>query len=117
MTSRHEPLALPIRRPVEQAASILADVRVAAAVSAGIAFVVYLRTMLPGVSVGDWAEMQFVPAQLSVPHPTGYPLYVLLGKLFSLLPVASGSGRLSPRRPGWPWHSAGPCGSRRRSRR
>lgn len=45
--------------------------------------------MLPGVSVGDWAEMQFIPAQLGVPHPTGYPLYVLAGKLFSLLPVGS----------------------------
>ncbi|HEV8490465.1 MAG TPA: DUF2723 domain-containing protein [Candidatus Limnocylindrales bacterium] len=89
MTSRLEPLAPPIPRPVASAASILADARLAAAVSAGIAFVVYLRTMLPGVSVGDWAEMQFVPAQLSVPHPTGYPLYVLIGKLFSLIPVGT----------------------------
>ncbi|MEX2011217.1 MAG: DUF2723 domain-containing protein [Chloroflexota bacterium] len=78
MTSRYDP-------PVPQ----LAQARTAAAVSAAIAFVVYLRTMLPGVSVGDWAEMQFIPAQLGVPHPTGYPLYVLAGKLFSLLPVGS----------------------------
>ena len=67
----------------------LSQARIAAAISAAIAFVVYLRTMLPGVSVGDWAEMQFIPAQLGVPHPTGYPLYVLAGKLFSLLPVGS----------------------------
>ncbi len=67
----------------------LADLRVWALGSAGIAFIVYLRTMLPGVSVGDWAEMQFVPASLGVPHPTGYPLYVLLGKAFSLLPFGS----------------------------
>jgi transmembrane protein TMEM260 (protein O-mannosyltransferase) len=67
----------------------LTRARTTAAVCAAIAFVVYLRTVLPGVSVGDWAEMQFIPAQLGVPHPTGYPLYVLLGKLFSLVPVGS----------------------------
>jgi transmembrane protein TMEM260 (protein O-mannosyltransferase) len=53
------------------------------------AIVLYLQTMLPGISVGDWAEAQFVPAQLGVPHPTGYPLFVLLGKAFSLIPVGS----------------------------
>ena len=51
--------------------------------------VVYLRTLLPGPSVGDWAEMQWIPAQLAIPHPTGYPLYVLIGKAFSLIPVGS----------------------------
>lgn len=33
--------------------------------------------------------MQWIPARLGIPHPTGYPLYVLLGKAFSLLPVGS----------------------------
>jgi transmembrane protein TMEM260 (protein O-mannosyltransferase) len=78
MTSRHDPPALQ-----------LAQARAAAAITAAIAFVVYLRTMLPGVSVQDWAEMQFIPARLGVTHPTGFPLYVLAGKLFSLLPVGS----------------------------
>lgn len=55
----------------------------------GIALAIYVRTLLPGVSVGDWAEMQWIPAQLGIPHPTGYPLYVLLGKAFSLLPIGS----------------------------
>jgi hypothetical protein len=62
---------------------------VAAIAVFGIALLVYLRTLLPGPSFGDWAEMQFIPAQLGIPHPTGYPLYVLLGKLFSLLPIGS----------------------------
>lgn len=75
--------------PYDPPAPQLAQARIAAAISAAIAFVVYLRTMLPGVSVGDWAEMQFIPAQLGVPHPTGYPVYVLTGWLFSLLPVGS----------------------------
>jgi hypothetical protein len=50
---------------------------------------VYAGTALRGVSFGDWAEMQQVPARLEVPHPTGYPLYVLLGKAFSMIPVGS----------------------------
>ncbi|MDQ6795245.1 MAG: DUF2723 domain-containing protein, partial [Chloroflexota bacterium] len=41
------------------------------------------------MSVGDWAESQSIPARLGIPHPTGYPLFVLTGKLFSLLPVGS----------------------------
>ena len=61
----------------------------AALAVAGLALVIYLRTLLPGVSVGDWAEMQWLPARLGIPHPTGYPLYVLVGKLFSLIPVGS----------------------------
>ena len=61
----------------------------AALVVAGLALVVYLRTLLPGVSVGDWAEMQWIPARLGIPHPTGYPLYILAGKAFSLIPIGS----------------------------
>ena len=61
----------------------------AALAAAVIAGVVYWQTMLPGVSVGDWAEMQMIPAQLGVPHPTGYPLYTLLGFLFSLVPIGT----------------------------
>ncbi len=55
----------------------------------GAMFAVYGMTALRGVSFGDWAEMQQVPARLEIPHTTGYPLYVLLGKLFSLIPVGS----------------------------
>lgn len=50
---------------------------------------VYVRTLLPGVSFGDWADAQLNPARLGIMHPTGYPLYVMLGKLFSMLPVES----------------------------
>ena len=63
--------------------------QLAALFSAALALLVYLRTLLPGVSVGDWAESQSIPARLGIPHPTGYPLFVLAGKLFSLLPVGS----------------------------
>jgi len=54
-----------------------------------LSLLVYARTLVPGPTFGDWAEMQFVPSQLGIPHPTGYPLYILVGKLFSLLPFGS----------------------------
>ncbi len=48
---------------------------------------VYLRTLAPGALGGDAGELQFVPHILSLPHPTGTPLYVLLGRIWSLLPL------------------------------
>lgn len=58
---------------------------------AGVALTVlvaalYIRTVAPSVMPGDYAEFQLSAAILGVPHPTGYPLYVLLGKLFTFLP-------------------------------
>jgi hypothetical protein len=40
--------------------------------------------MLPtGVGIGDEAEAQTVPYILGIPHPTGFPAFVLVGWLFS----------------------------------
>jgi hypothetical protein len=62
---------------------------VAAVLSFVIALAVYVRTVLPGVSVGDWAESEMIPARLGIMHPTGYPLYTLLVKAFTTIPVGS----------------------------
>jgi hypothetical protein len=63
------------------------------AVGAGVAFTiaaaVYLRTLLPGVAFGDWAEAQTIPHVLGIAHPTGYPTYIILAWLFELLPFGS----------------------------
>ncbi len=61
----------------------------AALASFAIAAVVYVRTLLPGVSFGDWAESELLLSRLGILHPTGYPLYSLVGKLASLVPVGS----------------------------
>ncbi len=45
----------------------------------------YTLTLAPGVVGGDAGEHQFVAPLLGIPHATGYPLYVLLGKLWTLL--------------------------------
>ena len=46
---------------------------------------IYVRTAAPSVLSGDSAEFQFAAPLLGVPHPTTYPLYVVLGKLATLL--------------------------------
>ena len=47
----------------------------------------YARTVLPGVSYGDWGDAQLNLYRLGILHPTGYPLYSLLGKLFTSIPI------------------------------
>lgn len=55
----------------------------------------YIATLAPSVMPGDYAEFQFSAAILGVPHPTGYPLYILLGKLFTMLPVGDVAYRVN----------------------
>ena len=54
-----------------------------------IVFVLYLLTLGDHVGSADTFEWQVVMPQLSIGHPTGYPLFIMLGKLFSLLPLGS----------------------------
>jgi hypothetical protein len=44
---------------------------------------VYVRSLAPTVLLGDGGEFQFVAWLPGIAHPTGYPLYTLLGWLFS----------------------------------
>lgn len=48
-------------------------------------FVVYAATSAPGIGLVDSGELTAVAATLSIAHPTGYPLYTLLGRLWLLL--------------------------------
>jgi hypothetical protein len=62
-----------------------------AALSASLAIplLAYVRTLAPTVGQYDTFEFQVLSYQLGIAHPTGYPLYILLGKLFTLLPIGS----------------------------
>lgn len=68
-------------------------------VGAGIAlaaFLLYLSTLAPTVLEADGGEFQFVPWLPGIAHPTGYPLYVLLGWLWThLLPVGEVAWRMN----------------------
>lgn len=55
-----------------------------------IAALVYISTILPGMGYsGDAAKFQYIGKILGVPHAPGYPLYVLLNRLFVNLPIKS----------------------------
>ncbi|MCQ3972157.1 MAG: hypothetical protein DPW09_01780 [Anaerolineae bacterium] len=59
-------------------------------------FTLYLLTLAPGVVGGDAGEHQFAAPLLGIPHTTGYPLYILLGKLWTLLiPFGSPAWRMN----------------------
>lgn len=47
----------------------------------------YVRTLAPSLLFGDSAEFQTIAYTLGIGHPTGYPVYILLAKLFTFLPV------------------------------
>lgn len=51
-----------------------------------IPFAVYLWTAPHTIYLGDSPEFITAAKVLGIPHPSGYPLYVILGNLFSFLP-------------------------------
>ena len=50
-----------------------------------INFIILLITSSPTVCTGDSGELITASSTLGIAHPPGYPLYVLLGKIFSIL--------------------------------
>jgi hypothetical protein len=56
-----------------------------------ISLTLYISTLAPTVVTifDDSLEFQLVVYQLGIAHPTGYPLYTLLGKLFTYIPVGN----------------------------
>ena len=56
----------------------------------------YIYTAAPGVYDGDSGEMATAVYTLGLAHPTGFPLYMLTGKLFTLLaPIKDVAYRLN----------------------
>jgi tetratricopeptide (TPR) repeat protein len=60
------------------------------------AFLVYALGACRTIYVGDSGELVTAVYTLGIPHPSGYPLYVILGKLWTLLvPLGSVAFRMS----------------------
>jgi hypothetical protein len=58
-----------------------------AAIVAAAAFVVYLQTLAPSADFIDAGELATVCTTLGIAHPTGYPLFTLVGWVFAHLPI------------------------------
>lgn len=58
-----------------------------APLTAVISFIIYLFTIAPGVIQIDSGELAAVQSTLGIAHPTGYPLFTIVGYLFLLLPL------------------------------
>jgi len=54
-----------------------------------IAFTVYIMTLAPTVWFIDSGELAAVATTLGIAHPTGYPLFTIIGHIFTLLPIGS----------------------------
>jgi len=50
-------------------------------------FIIYIITSAPSVVQIDSGELAAVQATLGIAHPTGYPLFTMIGYLFSLIPL------------------------------
>jgi len=54
-----------------------------------VTFIVYLLTLCPGIYGFDSAELATGVYTQGIVHPPGFPLYMLIGKLFILLPIST----------------------------
>lgn len=55
----------------------------------------YLTTISHHVGFADTFEFQVTAPKLGTVHPTGYPLYLLLGKLWTLIPIGTIAWRMN----------------------
>src|SRR5258708_7948195 len=61
---------------------------IAAAIVSLAVLVLYLSTRAPNTAMWDTSEYIAAAYTLGLPHPPGNPLFVLIGRVFSILPIA-----------------------------
>lgn len=71
------------------------DDRLIGLAAALAALALYLATLLPGLGIGDTAELQRVVPLRKLAHPTGYPLYTLIGWLWAQVPIGEPAWRMN----------------------
>ena len=60
----------------------------AAGIAAGLTFLLYLLTLSPETAMWDTSEYIAAAYTLGIPHPPGNPLFVLIGRVATILPIA-----------------------------
>ena len=58
-------------------------------------FAFYIQTLVPSMLDGEPGVYQYISSVLGIPDPSGFPLYVLLGYLWSLLPIGTLAYRMN----------------------
>ena len=65
----------------------------AATIVSAVVFALYLATLAPSTAMWDTSEYITAAYTLGLPHPPGNPLFVLIGRVFAILPIASSVAR------------------------
>ncbi len=60
----------------------------AAAIAGFVTFLLYIVTLAPTTSMWDTSEYIAAAYVLGIPHPPGNPFFVLIGRVFAILPIA-----------------------------
>ncbi|WP_310569027.1 DUF2723 domain-containing protein [Gemmatimonas sp.] len=60
----------------------------AAGIAGLVVFLLYLVTLAPTTSMWDTSEYIAAAYVLGIPHPPGNPFFVLIGRVFAILPIA-----------------------------
>src|SRR3954464_5425194 len=60
----------------------------AAAIVSLVVLVLYIVTLAPSTAMWDTSEYIAAAFTLGMPHPPGNPLFVLIGRVFAILPIA-----------------------------
>lgn len=91
MTIATAPAAAPPRNPTRTAVGTSElDFRpsyLAAAIAGFVVFILYMLTLAPSTSMWDTSEYISAAYVLGIPHPPGNPFFVLIGRVFAILPI------------------------------
>ena len=71
------------------------ELRYPACLLAVVCLIVYLLTLCPSVPGGDSGELISAAHNCAVAHPPGFPIYTLVAKLFTFVPIGSIAWRVN----------------------
>jgi len=93
---KQEQSSLPPLPPIDEASLLKRNDYFLAALIAALAFVVLLLTTAPDLTGEDSGELITTAYTLGVAHPPGYPLWCILGKIFTIIiPVGTIAFRIN----------------------
>ncbi len=84
-----------VARPITTVPAWLGSVWLGGGVAVVVTFLVYVRNLAPSVTFEDSGELIAAAHGWGVPHAPGYPLYTMLAKLFTLVPLGTVAYRVN----------------------